>query len=169
MFWFILGTCKRTWVICDSACKSSMYRDTVAGSTHINIPLPITAQLACMLDSHGASTEIWRQHTQTEMWDLIYCNTSLVYLMYFKYIHFSSKKNHILYICVLHSIYILYTASINLDYLLDYLSILCTVSNNSNVGMGNNSQYIHFTISTRIHSLVIHGVTVELKRQLYIF
>lgn len=70
---------------------------------------------------------------------------------------------------VLHSISILYHAPVNLDYLSKYFSILCIVSNNRNVGMGHNSQCIHFAISTRIHSLVIHSVAVKLKRQLYIF
>lgn len=70
-----------------------------------------------------------------------------------------SINNHIL-----HSFYIFYTVTINMDYLFDYLSIICTVNHNSNVGMGNNSQCIHFTISTRIHSLVIHRFTVETKR-----
>lgn len=54
------------------------------------------------------------------------------------------------------------------DYLLHYLTVLHTVSDNCNVGMRNNSQCIYLTISTRIHRLVIHSFTVESKnRQLY--
>lgn len=71
-------------------------------------------------------------------------------------------KNIILYIQ--RNAYNLDTAAIKQDYLLDYLSILQTVSNNSNVGMRNDSQCIDFTISTRIHSLVIHCFTVNKKR-----
>lgn len=51
------------------------------------------------------------------------------------------------------------------DYLLDYLSIISAVSNNNNVGMGNNSQSVNFTISSRINSLVIHSLTVERNRR----
>lgn len=55
--------------------------------------------------------------------------------------------------------YILYTV-----YLFDYFSILHTIGNNSNVGMRHNSQCIDLTISTRIHSTVIHGITGEVKK-----
>lgn len=52
----------------------------------------------------------------------------------------------------------------NLDYLLDYLSILYTVCNNSDVGVRDKTQCNHLTISKRVNSLVVNTVTVDLKR-----
>lgn len=160
LFWG--GTCRGIWVICDSACKSSIYKDTAAGSTQVSIPLLITAQLPWMFDSHGASTDTWGQHNHVRKWDLISILETMVCftgcILKNCVFPFSIKKH------ILHSIYILYNVTINKDYLSDYLSIIDTVNHNSNVGMGNNSQCIHFTISTRIHSLVIHRFTVAIKR-----
>lgn len=58
-----------------------------------------------------------------------------------------------------------YTDLFGTVYLLDYLSILCAVCNNSNVGMRNNSQCVDFTISIRVYHLIIHSITVDLERQ----
>lgn len=68
------------------------------------------------------------------------------------------------------NLYKFYAETTNNDYLLHYLSVVQTVSNNSNVGMGNDSQYIYFTICIRIYRLVIHCFTAERKnRQLHNF
>lgn len=63
-----------------------------------------------------------------------------------------------------HTVNILHIGGKILNYLLNDLSIFYTVCHNGDVGVGDNSQYNHFTISKREHSLVIHIVTVNFKR-----
>lgn len=51
------------------------------------------------------------------------------------------------------------------NYLSDYLAILSTVYYNCNMGMSNNSQSVDLTTSIRIYHLIIHSVTVYVKKK----
>lgn len=54
----------------------------------------------------------------------------------------------------------------NCEYLLYYFAIVHTISNNSNVGMRQDSQYIHFPSSSRIHKLVIHCLAGKTEKNI---